>query len=143
MPSGDQLPNNTVLPEVNPWDSTISPSDESAGWANFDNFESTLNITGSIQFNVIDTPKEHEVKMVPETTTDISDDKASVEVLKNINDVVPNNNTEKNVAASVATISNRNSRENTSENSGTTTTPLSSAEKKMTTDRYVRNLKEN
>ncbi|KAK0177465.1 hypothetical protein PV328_001516 [Microctonus aethiopoides] len=142
MPSGDQLSNNTVLPEVNPWDSTISPSDESAGWANFDNFDSTLNITGPIQFNMIDTSEEHEVRMVPETTTDISDDKTSVEVFKNINDVAPNNNTEKNVAPSVATNSDRNSRENTSENSGTTTTSLSSVEKKMTTDRESEKLED-
>ncbi|KAG7211282.1 hypothetical protein KM043_010587 [Ampulex compressa] len=42
--SAEPLPNNTALPEVNPWEVTpAAESVESTGWANFDNFESTLN----------------------------------------------------------------------------------------------------
>ncbi|XP_033210876.1 serine/threonine-protein phosphatase 6 regulatory subunit 3 isoform X2 [Belonocnema kinseyi] len=40
----DKFGSNIVLPAVNPWDiATVEPV-EQTGWANFDNFESTLNI---------------------------------------------------------------------------------------------------
>ncbi|XP_011313946.1 serine/threonine-protein phosphatase 6 regulatory subunit 3 isoform X2 [Fopius arisanus] len=42
--SAEAIPSNIVLPQVNPWDVAVCQSEESAGWANFDNFESTLNI---------------------------------------------------------------------------------------------------
>ncbi|KAK2587988.1 hypothetical protein KPH14_004065 [Odynerus spinipes] len=44
----ESLPANTTLPEVNPWDVVPSEPVESTGWANFDNFESTLNIENNI-----------------------------------------------------------------------------------------------
>ncbi|XP_012342045.1 serine/threonine-protein phosphatase 6 regulatory subunit 3 isoform X1 [Apis florea] len=46
--STEQLPTNTTLPEVNPWDVVSSEPVESTGWANFDNFENTLNIENTV-----------------------------------------------------------------------------------------------
>lgn len=38
------MTSNTALPPVNPWDVVPSEPVESTGWANFDNFENSLNI---------------------------------------------------------------------------------------------------
>ncbi|XP_043286921.1 serine/threonine-protein phosphatase 6 regulatory subunit 3 isoform X2 [Venturia canescens] len=43
--SNDQFP--SVLPRVNPWDvAPADPPEYAGGWANFDNFETTLNMEG-------------------------------------------------------------------------------------------------
>ncbi|XP_046827950.1 serine/threonine-protein phosphatase 6 regulatory subunit 3 isoform X1 [Vespa crabro] len=44
----ESLPASTTIPEVNPWDVVPSEPVESTGWANFDNFESTLSIENNI-----------------------------------------------------------------------------------------------
>ncbi|XP_043504023.1 serine/threonine-protein phosphatase 6 regulatory subunit 3 isoform X1 [Polistes fuscatus] len=44
----EPIPANTTIPEVNPWDVVPSEPLESTGWANFDNFESTLSIENNI-----------------------------------------------------------------------------------------------
>lgn len=44
----ESLPANATLPKINPWDIVSSVPVESTGWANFDNFESTLNIENII-----------------------------------------------------------------------------------------------
>ncbi|XP_033183135.1 phosphatase 6 regulatory subunit 1-like protein fmt [Bombus vancouverensis nearcticus] len=46
--STEPLPTNTTLPEVNPWDMMPSEPVESIGWANFDNFENTLNMGNAV-----------------------------------------------------------------------------------------------
>ncbi|XP_043504075.1 serine/threonine-protein phosphatase 6 regulatory subunit 3 isoform X3 [Polistes fuscatus] len=46
--SDEPIPANTTIPEVNPWDVVPSEPLESTGWANFDNFESTLSIENNI-----------------------------------------------------------------------------------------------
>lgn len=43
------MPSNSVLPRVNPWDVDPAVPTEQSGWANFDNFESTLNIAGVLK----------------------------------------------------------------------------------------------
>ncbi|XP_074101639.1 phosphatase 6 regulatory subunit 1-like protein fmt isoform X2 [Cotesia typhae] len=68
----EPLSNNTILPEVNPWDSSTSPTDESSGWANFDNFDSTLNIANPAQ-TTMQSSAEPEKQEVPETTTSTTD----------------------------------------------------------------------
>ncbi|XP_015119641.1 serine/threonine-protein phosphatase 6 regulatory subunit 3 isoform X2 [Diachasma alloeum] len=45
--SAEPISSNIVLPQVNPWDVAATQPEECADWANFDNFESTLNITSS------------------------------------------------------------------------------------------------
>lgn len=46
--STEPLPTNTTIPEVNPWDVVPSEPVESTGWANFDNFENTLNMENAV-----------------------------------------------------------------------------------------------
>ncbi|XP_017753161.1 PREDICTED: serine/threonine-protein phosphatase 6 regulatory subunit 3 isoform X2 [Eufriesea mexicana] len=46
--SMEPLSTNTALPEVSPWDVVPSEPVESTGWANFDNFENTLNMENSV-----------------------------------------------------------------------------------------------
>lgn len=46
--SAEPLSTATTLPEVNPWDVVPSEPVESTGWANFDNFENTLNMENTV-----------------------------------------------------------------------------------------------
>lgn len=55
----ESLPASTTIPEVNPWDVVPSEPVESTGWANFDNFESTLSIENNI---VVDNKTSETVK---------------------------------------------------------------------------------
>jgi len=43
------LPSNSVLPRVNPWDVDPAAPAEQSGWANFDEFDSTLNIAEALR----------------------------------------------------------------------------------------------
>ncbi|XP_024944223.1 serine/threonine-protein phosphatase 6 regulatory subunit 3 isoform X2 [Cephus cinctus] len=58
--STEPLSTNVVLPKVNPWDVVPSEPVEQSGWANFDNFESSLNIDGIPETEA--KASEHEVQ---------------------------------------------------------------------------------
>lgn len=74
----EPLSSNTILPEVNPWDSSTSPTDESSGWANFDNFDSSLHIASMNVLQSAFVPsavvaEADNKQQVPETTTSTTD----------------------------------------------------------------------
>ncbi|XP_032690827.1 serine/threonine-protein phosphatase 6 regulatory subunit 3-like isoform X3 [Odontomachus brunneus] len=65
----EPLTSSTALPPVNPWDVVPSEPVESTGWANFDNFENSLNIENTASEDK--KPRDDELKeKVSETIAD-------------------------------------------------------------------------
>lgn len=63
------MTSSTALPPVNPWDVVPSEPVESTGWANFDNFENSLNIENAASEDK--KPRDDELKeKVSETIAD-------------------------------------------------------------------------
>ncbi|XP_063987263.1 serine/threonine-protein phosphatase 6 regulatory subunit 3 isoform X2 [Diachasmimorpha longicaudata] len=82
--SSEPISTTIVLPQVNPWDANASQAEESSGWANFDDFESTLNITSSSPPQ--DTSDTDKQDPVPETTTTESSQTLTTSATKNPTD---------------------------------------------------------